>query len=184
MLTVVAGTALRAEPTVRSAIVLQLDAGATVLLGRAEPQPAETGAWRNVVVGALQGWVPSDAVRPRGHAVGINPDAAVVQAQSGRPVPRAIASSTGAPAAPRALMLSPAEPRAEVHRYRVNLDGLALRTLPDVNADVLANLIAGDTVVALSEPPRGAWTAVQFGEGDRAIRGWAATQWLLPASAP
>jgi len=98
-------------------------------------------------------------------------------------VPRSIAAA-GAAAGPRALMLSPAKPQAEVRRYQINLDGLALRTLPDVNAEVLANLIAGDTVVALSEPPRGAWTAVQFGEGDRAVRGWAATQWLLPASAP
>jgi pilus assembly protein CpaC len=178
------GTALRAEPSTGSAVLMQLDAGATVLLGRADAHPPDTGAWRNVVVGGLNGWVPSDAVRPHRYAQGVGPSASAArQAQSGRGVPRPLAEAAGVAAAPRALILPPGSAHeSAARRYRVRLDGLALRTTPDVNAEVLANLIAGDTVVALPQAPRGAWTAVQFGQGNQGKRGWVATQWLVPAS--
>ncbi len=176
------GTALRAEPTTRSAVLLQLDVGATVLLGRADAFPPDTGAWRNVVVGSLNGWVPADSIRPRMGAADVAANTAARRAQSGRGVQRSLATA-GTTVAPRALILPPGNAQdPTVRRFRVSLDGLALRITPDVNAEVLANLIAGDTVLGLPQAPRGAWTAVQFGEGEQGKRGWVATQWLVPAS--
>lgn len=178
------GTPLHAEPTTRAAVLLQLDAGATVLLGRADAFPPDTAAWRNVVVGALNGWVPADSIRPHVHAAGVAPNTAVRQAQSGRGVSRPLAAAAGTTEGPRVLTLQPGSAQDPAARhYRVGLDGLALRITPDVNAEVLANLIAGDTVLALPQAPRGAWTAVQFGESGEGKRGWVATQWLVPAPA-
>ena len=174
------GTALREAPSSSSAMLMQLDAGATVLLGRADPQPPGSGLWRNVVVGALDGWVPATAVQPRSRAGDRTASPGVArQARSGALLPRSIASAAGGLASPHALTLvEPALPTLK--RYIVTLDGLALRTLPDLNGDVVVNLIAGDTVTAMAQPARGAWTAVRFGDGQHAKRGWVATQWLVP----
>jgi hypothetical protein len=104
-------------------------------------------------------------------------------AGAGTTLPRSIAPATGSANALR--MLTPVETTATTPlRYSVTLDGLALRTVPDLNGDVITHLIAGDTVTALAPAARAGWTAVRFGQGDGAKRGWAATQWLLPLMDP
>ncbi len=167
-------TALRATPSTRGAALMQLDRGATVVLG---PRDAPGAAWRNVMVGALNGWLPAEAVQPlRGDAASAAAPPEGVADQQGRPVrvpvaeavPRAVTASAGAPAAP------------DRTRYLVGLNGLALRATPDINAGVVSNLRMGEMVVALPQPVRGGWTAVQAGEGDAVRRGWVSTQWLLP----
>ena len=65
-------------------------------------------------------------------------------------------------------------------RLRVTADRLALRVTPDINAPVLRQLRAGTVVETLPQMQRGRWTAVQAGD----VRGWVATQWLLPADRP
>jgi pilus assembly protein CpaC len=65
-------------------------------------------------------------------------------------------------------------------RLRVTANRLALRVTPDINAPVLRQLRAGTVVEALPQMQRGRWTAVQAGD----LRGWVATQWLLPAGQP
>ncbi len=173
-------TALRAEPHPQGALLLLLDAGATVLLGHADPQPPGAQTWRNVVVGNLHGWVPADAVQPaRGQAASRpGPGTAARRDQVGKPLrPPLAAALRGRASAPQSLTLAE-EPAPPPRQYRVTLDGLALRMTPDVNADVLANLLAGDMVAALPQEPRGGWTAVQYGDGGGHKRGWVASQWL------
>ena len=67
-------------------------------------------------------------------------------------------------------------------RYSIMRDGAPLLALPDADADTIATLIGGDTVVALQQFPKGAWTAVQFGAGADAKRGWVATPSLMSIS--
>lgn len=61
-------------------------------------------------------------------------------------------------------------------RFRVMLDGLAVRIAPDVTSAVLTKLDQGRVVEGLPEQTQGYWTAVDAG----GKRGWVATQWLLP----
>lgn len=172
--------AMRAAPSEASALLLQLHRGATVRLGEADPQPPGTGAWRNVVVGALAGWVPSSAVRPLG--------ASIAAAHASNETGQSSASDLPvlaplAPAVPGALTLPPSAGPALPRSYRVGLQGLALRLTPDINSAIVMRLREGSTVLALPEPPRGAWTAVQTGPGADERRGWVATEWLqsMPA---
>src|SRR5438552_2038867 len=81
------------------------------------------------------------------------------------PVPLPLEAVTGGTPSPKALKPD-ASAAAEARRFRVNLDGLALRTAPDANGGVLARLAAGDFVTALDPPPRGAWMPVQWGQGE------------------
>lgn len=174
-LTVVAErSALRATPSTRGAALMQLERGATVLPG---PRDAPGGAWRNVMVGALSGWLPAEALQPlRGDAAAAGVLVDGLADRQGKPVrvpvaesvPRAVTASAGASAGPEAV------------RYLVGLNGLALRATPDINAGVVSNLRMGEMVVALPQPVRGGWTPVQAGEGDAARRGWVSTQWLRP----
>lgn len=164
-------TALRGQPSASSPLLLQLYRGATVRLGDADPQPAGAGAWRNVVVGAVNGWVPSAAVRPLAGDLAQTavPPAAALQAQSGTPLQRALsqgANGAGADAAGRS--------------YRVTLNGLALRVAPDMNAAVVLQMREGTPVTALPQPQRGAWTAVQWSDGNVRRNGWVSSQWIAP----
>ena len=175
---VVNGVVLRTDPSVGSAALMQLDRGAIVQLGSADPRAGRDGVWRNVVLGALDGWVPVGSVQPA----------------LGRPTPGPLASPAGTAAAerdvrrplgtperalPKALTLSP--PAANARLYKVAANGLALRITPDVNAEVVARPAAGDTVLALPHAPRGGWSAVQLGDAAAAPRGWLPSQWLVPA---
>jgi pilus assembly protein CpaC len=173
---------LRAEPNERGTVLLQLAYGAVVWLGSADPQPPGEGRWRNVTVGEVSGWINSDVAEPA-HLAGtmstsrVSAVTGVDQGSSrdllgpdtvGRSV-LAIKASTGNPAAlDDSSRLST--------QFRVTLDRLALRVIPDVNAAVVANLSAGEIVTALAQPARGHWVAVEAG----GKRGWAASQWLHP----
>lgn len=60
--------------------------------------------------------------------------------------------------------------------YRVILHRLAMRVAPDINADVVSHLSAGQQVRTLDQPPRRQWVAVEAG----GKRGWVSGQWLKP----
>jgi len=60
--------------------------------------------------------------------------------------------------------------------------GLAIRMTADINAEVIARPAPGDLVVGLPHPTRGGWTAVQYGQGKAARRGWFSSQWLIPVT--
>lgn len=175
------GLVLRAGPSLKSPVLLQLGYGSVVQAGRQAAQPPGQGLWRNVVVGEINGWVASSWVTP----IGLKPlrtrsDSIVAQPdQQGQIVglggnsnPDA-GSDSAAMAATSAL--SPA-PNADGKRYRVNLARLALRVAPDINAGVIQKLASGAVVEALALPPSGHWMAVQA-DGKR---GWVAAQWLVP----
>jgi pilus assembly protein CpaC len=182
LLSVVAnGTVLRAEPGMNAAALLQLDKGSIVQLGTADLMDMPSGNWRNVIVGSLQGWLPADAVEPsRGEAMArAAANAGSAPAQPGRQLRRPIDATADLPGR-KTLTLSAAA--IDARRYRVAMDGLALRITPDINAEIVARLISGDTVAALSQPPRGGWTADQLDAGDTSHRGWVASQWLIPVT--
>lgn len=170
----VESTALRTQPNRSSPMLVQLYRGATVLLGDADPQPPDSTAWRNVVVGAANGWVPSAAVRPLAGGVGPTvPPAAALQAQAGTPLRRPLAQ--GLPAGSGAGVPMPVGAP-----YRVTLSGLALRVAPDMNAAVILQMREGTVVTALAQPQRGAWTAVQWTDGTAHRTGWVSSQWIEP----
>lgn len=60
--------------------------------------------------------------------------------------------------------------------FVVTLDGLALRTKPDLNAPILRHLRNGEKVQASPQAQNGFWTAIEK-DGKR---GWSATQYLQP----
>ncbi len=164
-------TTLRSQPGGQAAELLRLQRGAVVLLGEAALQTADAQRWRNVTVGALNGWVNADSLLP----MDLIPDEPYGVAQS---VSGAVAEA-GMVETPRALTL-PDHPRADADQYRVVQNHLPLLVTPDVNSEVLLTLARGQIVTALPQPARAAWIAVQFGQGEVRKRGWVASQWLQP----
>ncbi|MDB5796838.1 MAG: ral secretion pathway protein [Paucimonas sp.] len=264
------GAVLREEPSHASRALMQLGRGALVQLGKRDPFPPGTLAWRHVVVGEIQGWVESawleparlqptlppapgaianldrqgallDRGRPRTDAApaarrvtadapaqvagrtpplapasaatataAIGPaetatsaaaraktspaevapaaaaptDAPPAETAPGKAEPAKVApAAAAAEPAPAAAALAPATtaalasvPATPPQRFRVNLDGLALRVTPDINAALVERLPRNTIVEALPEPPQAYWLPVQA----NGRRGWTARQWLVP----
>ncbi|MBC7575157.1 MAG: pilus assembly protein N-terminal domain-containing protein [Herminiimonas sp.] len=171
---------LRAGPTLASPSLLQLAQGAVVRLGDRPAEVVGTTTWRPVVVGTVDGWIVSAALAPvkLGATVAADRDDAIAAlAIQGKTVGRQVAAAPVLPASTvrqdrSALPSSPL-------RYKVLLDGLAMRLTPDINALTVSQLALGSMVEALPGPDRGYWTAVRVGDQ----RGWVATQWLMPHAA-
>ncbi len=169
---------MRDEPNAGGAPRMQHERGAVLQLGAAALRSGASGTWRNVVLGALNGWVPANSVAPaRGQAVEAAAAGRSNTASGDRQVRRPLSMSPER-AEPKALTLD--APGANARVYKVARDGLALRVTPDVNAEVVARPAAGAIALALPHTPRGGWTAVQIGDGATAQRGWIASQWLMP----
>ena len=176
------GLLLRAAPTLKGRVLLQLGYGAIVLAGTQTAQPPGQDYWRNVVVGEINGWVASRWVKPvvgnaldraRSGSVIAQPD------QQGPIIGLGTDSRTDAKSkssAVESITATSLDRDAGGKRYRVNLNRLALRVTPDINAAVIQKLASGSVVEALPRSPRGHWMAVQA-DGKR---GWVAAQWLVP----
>jgi pilus assembly protein CpaC len=178
------GLVVHAEPHAQSPALMQLGYGSVVQMTAAAPQPPGSAAWRQVVVGNIRGWVESRWVAPsrlepslrpydKGAAVRVDKQGALVGV--GNPQVRVAPTASQAVtanAAPAGL-----EPVPVSKRYRVLLDGLALRVAADVNAPVVQQLPAGTVVQGLPQAPKDYWSPVQV-DGKR---GWVAAQWLVPA---
>lgn len=175
-LSVLAAVTLRADPRPNAPALLQLDRGAVVQLGAAEVRRASGFAWRNVVVGALNGWVPANTVTP---TLGQAAPAAGSLDATGQPVRRPLAEAPDR-ALSKPLTLDGPGPHPRL--FKVARSGLALRITPDMNAETVFRPAAGDAAAALPYAPRGGWTAVQLGKGAAAARGWMESQWLIPVS--
>ena len=175
------GLLLRAEPTLKGRVLLQLGYGAIVQSGTQAAPPPGQAYWRNVIVGEINGWVASRWVKP----VGSEPDrarsgSAIAQPdQQGQIIGLGTGSSADAgskSSAVESITATSLDHNAGGKRYRVNLNRLALRVTPDINAAVIQKLASGTVVEALPRSPRGQWMAVQA-DGKR---GWVAAQWLVP----
>lgn len=171
---------VRASPNHRADVLLQLERGAVVRLGDKGVAGAG-GSWRHVAVGELQGWLPADAVTPLQGEPGQSshgPASIAGTEQQGRNLQ--LGASAGVLPVPgrRVTADLPSGPAAGQGQtgYRVILNRLALRVAPDINADVVTHLSAGQSVRALDQPPRRQWMAV---EAD-GMRGWVSGQWLKP----
>jgi pilus assembly protein CpaC len=170
---------LRAGPSTGAAVLLTLGRGAAVRLAA---QPATDGdsdndsastRWRQVLVGEVHGWIAADAVQPASRAAaGVLRDVSASAADNAGP----LLGPLSTPLPPTAAMAGQPAQRT----LRVTADRLALRVTPDINAPLLRQLRAGALVDALPQPQRGRWIAVQADE----LRGWVASQWLLPADRP
>jgi pilus assembly protein CpaC len=155
------GVVLRALPDAGSTALLQLGVGSLVQLGRADIRHRGALAWRNVVVGDLNGWVQADDLVAAGFDRPVPPESALArQDQAGRVVP----------------LQAPAGAQDTMPAYRVMLPELAMRVTPDINAPVVQRLSKGDLVRRLPEPARGYWIPVEA----HGRKGWVAGQWLDP----
>ncbi|MEN6587877.1 MAG: pilus assembly protein N-terminal domain-containing protein [Sulfuricella sp.] len=177
------GLLLRAGPSLKSRVLLQLGYGSIVHAGPQGVQPPELGYWRNVIVGGIDGWVASNwitplgtkPVRARSNSLVAQPDQQGQVIELGGNGSRDEVSKSSAPSMEPVTATSPATSAAG-KRYRVNLERLALRVAPDINAAVIQKLASGAVVDALPQAPTGRWMAVQA-DGKR---GWVAAQWLVP----
>lgn len=166
---------LRASPQADSPVLLSLGRGAAVRMG-AQPVTDvdnDRNRWRHVMVGEVRGWIAADAVQPVSRAGAATPGAGA-DAATDHAGP--LLGPVSTPLPPAAAM----ESQAVQRRLRVTAERLALRVTPDINAPVLRHLRAGAVVTALPQAQRGRWTAVQADD----LRGWVASQWLLPADKP
>lgn len=175
------GLVVRARPTVKSEALLQLGYGSIVQRGKKSASPANAGSWRNVVVGEIDGWVISRGVESSPNAPIIKPYGGPIARvdQQGKTLglgsnnPEAALKSAGT----KTVTANGVEEAKSPKRYRVSLERLALRVTPDVNAPIVQHLAPNTLVEALPQAPRGHWVAVQVDDK----RGWAASQWLVPA---
>ena len=176
MLQVIADrTQLRAEPDAASPALLQLARGAVVQLGWHNPRPAVNGLWFSIMVGTVEGWVDASAIEPlrlRTPVKASENDDLTAAARQGSLVGAAVAPLTEAPS----TVVREKNASSDLPRFRVLLDGLALRAAPDVNAQLVVRLNNGSLVDGLPQQVQGYWSPVQF-DGKR---GWVPTQWLLP----
>ena len=166
---------LRASPLADSPVLLSLGRGAAVRMGAEPATEADSSRWRPVLVGEVRGWIAADAVQPVSR-VGAAPRAIGFDAAADHAGPLLGPVSTPL-TQPEAAAT---ENQAVQRRLRVTAERLALRVTPDINAPVLRQLRAGAVVTALPQAQRGRWTAVQADD----LRGWVASQWLLPADRP
>ncbi|MBC7512839.1 MAG: pilus assembly protein N-terminal domain-containing protein [Herminiimonas sp.] len=169
---------LRAEPDGTSPALLQLERGAVVQLSGRGPQPADTSGWRPIVVGTVEGWIDAGAVEPLRlmSPVQANQDGDLAApARQGKLVGAAVVPGAGMPS----TVIRQNNSRTDLPRFRVLLDGLAMRAAPDVNAQLVTRLDNGALVEGLPQQAQGYWSAVQLS----GKRGWVPTQWLLPQSA-
>ena len=175
------GLLLRAEPTLKGRVLLQLGYGAIVQAGTQEAQPPGQAYWRNVRVGEINGWVARRWVKP----VGTEPDRARSGSAIAQPdqqgqmiglVARNSPDASGKSPVVESITATSPDHDAGGKRYRVNLNRLALRVTPDINAAVIQKLASGTVVEARPRALRGHWIAVQV-DGKR---GWVASQWLVP----
>jgi len=169
---------LRASPLTGSPVLLNLARGAAVRLDASPAADIDAGIetdssrWRHVRVGDIRGWIAAEAAQPVSRSA----------AGTLRDLAESAADHAGRLLEPVSTPL-PADAAASQsvqRRLRVTADRLALRVTPDINAPVLRQLRAGTVVETLPQMQRGRWTAVQAGD----VRGWVATQWLLPAARP
>jgi pilus assembly protein CpaC len=173
---------LRADPKEQSRALLELAQGAVVRLGSADPQPPGQGTWRNVTVGAINGWIRSGAVAPTDVAgrISSSPASRIAAADQGTGHEILGSDTTGrsvlATTAPAGSTTGLDDSTRTSQQFRVTMQRLALRVTPDVNAPVVTNLAEGQVVVGLAQSAQGYWTAVEAG----GKRGWAASQWLHP----
>ncbi len=168
---------LRADPDGASPALMQLARGAVVHLSSRSPQPADTGLWRAIVVGTVEGWIDASAVEPLRLTLPVpaNMDSDLARpAQQGALVGGAVSPAAGTPSS----VLRQRNPKPDLPRFRVLLDGLAMRAAPDVNAQLVARLDNGTLVEGLPQQTQGYWSPVQLS----GKRGWVPTQWLLPQS--
>ena len=169
---------LRAGPSAGAAVLLALGRGAAVRLAAQAATDGDGDSdrdrnrWRQVLVGETRGWLEAGAVQPVSRAAGMLRDVSGPEADNAGP----LLGPVSTPMPPPAAMAGQTAQR----KLRVTADRLALRVTPDINAPVLRQLRAGTLVDALPQPQRGHWTAIQAGE----LRGWVASQWLLPADRP
>ena len=180
------GLVIHAEPDAKSTALLELGYGSVVLLGNADPQPAGTGKWRNVVVGEIDGWVMLDAVEPSHLQPQVKSrvsSAVATKERQGKMLTLGIANDVGQSVSPNSIQpftaVKPAPSLSNdnqaAKRYRVNAI-LALRVSPDINALIVTMLAEGQMLEALPQPLRGNWMAVQV-DGKR---GWVAAQEVKP----
>jgi pilus assembly protein CpaC len=172
------GLVLRAEPKVQSEALMQLGRGSVVRMTGADPRDSGGRSWREVTVGELTGWVEAKWVEPSKLNAQLNPFSKTGVAQAdrgGMPIgvgnPN-IRTEAGKRAPATADLASQDSVGA---RYRVNLDKLALRVTPDVNAPVVEHLKQGDLVERLPQEGRAYWVPIQA----NGKRGWAPSQWLI-----
>ncbi|MBC7699454.1 pilus assembly protein N-terminal domain-containing protein [Aquabacterium sp.] len=166
------GLVLRASPDIRSPTLMRLGNGSVVQLGNQEAPPELRSLWRNVLVGAVNGWVAAKWVEPTTRAFAANTDEgpAAREAQGGQ--------ALGAPISPGHLVPltvpAPDESVKVVRQYRVALPKLAMRVAPDVNAAILQQIPEGTMVETSEASARGGWLPVDAG----GKHGWVAAQWL------
>jgi hypothetical protein len=168
---IVDGLVLRSEPRASSTALLQLGKNAVVLLGRSEPHRSGKDSWRNVVVGEFDGWVLANAVEPaplQSVRASNNKSKIVQKDQAGDVIHLGVSE---APSNPQDKSVAV---KVNAKQFRVQVNNLALRVTPDINAQSVKKLLEGQTVDALPLPPLGNWTAVQV-DG---VSGWVASQWL------
>jgi pilus assembly protein CpaC len=186
----VESTSMRAAPDSRSPVLLQLGRGAVVQLSDRPGPHQSMNFWRAVSVGSVEGWVASSAVTPLKLETIVvpnpNTDLSLVASQ-GRMVGMHSIASSALPKTSTAVTTGVATATSgsfavssATSRYRVLLDGLALRVAPDVNALTVAKLDVGLIVEGAPDQAQGYWTAIKL-EGKQ---GWVATQWLVPQGAP
>lgn len=190
-------TVLRAAASGASPILLHLSRGSVVRLGDLPTQSTDQTVWHHVLVGTGKGWVTGRDIAPlklekparpdqanavtapasQGKLLGARVVPAAIQRSSVPAVATAVTPATTAPMTSTASAASgTATGAGPATRFRVLLDGLAMRVAPDVNALTVMKLGNGRVVEGLPEQNQGHWTAVEAG----GKRGWVATQWLLP----
>lgn len=164
------GLPVREKPNSESRMLMQLNYGSIVRIGKLVTQSSSTNKWRNVMLGEVSGWVSERWLKP----IDTEPNTVASNGAAARPDQQNGHLGKSNTATKSALPVGNTDEEAAGKTYRVKPNWLALRLAPDIDAPLIEQLSSGKTVQALSQAPSGDWLAVQV-DGKR---GWVAAQWL------
>ena len=165
------GSVLRSEPRADAVSLLVLGINGVVQLGAAPVDINSSQIWRHVAIGGLEGWMLASDLEP--HALNQSGDRSAVSklAQTERS-----AKLLSLLVYEKKHSTAPDSATSQPKKFRVQLNNLALRVMPDINSIAVKQLSEGQIVQAQSMAAEGSWRYVEV-DG---LQGWVAAQWLKP----
>jgi len=142
-----------------------------VQLGAAPVNINSSQIWRHVSIGGLEGWILASDLEPL--ALNQSGDRSTVSkfAQTERS-----AKLLSLPVYEKKHSTASDSATSQQKKFRVQLNNLALRVMPDINSIAVKQLSEGQIVQAQSMAVEGSWRYVEV-DG---LQGWVAAQWLKP----
>ncbi|WP_423046317.1 hypothetical protein [Undibacterium sp. Dicai25W] len=176
---------MRDTPDHHGYALLELPYNTVVKQGAEEPQFTDNISWTNVVSDSIKGWVLAEGVVTYTPQTRFNTIAAFKidekadeAKQKFKPPEKPLNTLKKSGSISSQATTEAPDAMSSCSLYRVMLNYLAMRSAPEINAQLLKKLQLGQLVAALPQTVRGSWIAVHV-DGHM---GWVNHQWIKAIS--